>query len=170
MDRVQAAALARAALAAKRPCLSDRFWSKVDRSCATGCWPWTAGVRRKDEGYGAFWMGRKHRPAHRVAWELTFGGITDPEMVVCHRCDNPPCCNPSHLFLGTQLQNNDDKVAKRRHPVGERHHNALLTTAEVLEIRAAPKFRGYRVSLAAKFGVRPELITEIRAMKSWKEI
>lgn len=169
MSRARAAAIARAAKAAKQPPLPERFWSKVDRSLSDGCWPWTASVRRKDEGYGAFWLDGRHRPAHRVAWELTFGQIPEG-LVVCHRCDNPPCCNPEHLFLGTPLENNDDKVAKRRHPIGERHHKAILTTADVLEIREARKFRGYRAALAEKFGVRPHTITEIRGMKSWKDI
>lgn len=170
MSRIEGAAKAREAKAAKQPPLSQRFWSKVDRSQVDGCWPWTACVRNKDEGYGAFWLHGRHRPAHRIAWELTHGAIVDPEIVVCHRCDNPPCCNPAHLFLGTSLDNNNDKVAKRRHPAGERHHWAILTAAEVEEIRAAPWYRGYRVALAQKFGVRLQLITEIRGMKSWKDI
>lgn len=170
MSRADGAAKARAAKAAKQPSLPERFWSKVDRLHGDGCWPWTACVRNKDEGYGAFWLCGRHRPAHRIAWELTNGPITDPEMVVCHRCDNPPCCNPAHLFLGTALENNNDKVAKRRHPTGERHHFAILTAEEVAEIRAAPKYRGYRLPLAEKFGVRLQLITEIRSGVSWKDI
>lgn len=170
MNRAEAAEIARAAKAARQPSLATRFWSKVDRSDPDGCWPWLAGVRKRAEGYGAFWLGGKHRPAHRIAWELTRGAIGDESLEVCHRCDNPPCCNPAHLFLGTRQDNNEDKVSKQRHIHGERHYRALLTPEIVSEIRSSPRYRGYRMALAEKYGVRPGLITEVRAMKSWKHI
>lgn len=157
-------ALAREAKAKKTPPLEERFWSKVDRRDRDECWPWTACVRRKDEGYGAFGFHGRHQPASRVAWILTFGEI-DGKLEVCHHCDNPTCCNPNHLFLGTRKDNNDDKVVKRRHVFGERVNTAKLTEEQVLEIkRAKPVGRtkaGYRAAIAKRYGVSPYTITDI---------
>ena len=145
--------------------LYERFWSKVVVGGSDECWFWQAGVRRKDEGYGAFWLDGRHQPAHRVAWMLTHGSAPQKGIVVCHRCDQPRCCNPVHLFLGTPKQNNDDKVKKRRHVFGERVNTAKLTEDQVVEIRAAkPKGRaanGYRRDLALRFDVSVYTISDI---------
>lgn len=84
------------------------FWAKVDRRGPDECWEWTTG--RERYGYGHSVLGT----ASRVAWELTNGPIPDGQRVL-HSCDNPPCCNPRHLFLGTQLDNVRDMMAKGRH-------------------------------------------------------
>ncbi len=95
--------------------LEGRFWSKVDRSGGeSACWPWIAG--RDKDGYGKFRLGRhgKHSGrAHRLAYELVKGPVGDG-MEVCHSCDNPPCCNPAHLFPGTTMDNSLDKISKGR--------------------------------------------------------
>jgi hypothetical protein len=93
------------------------WWSKVDQRGNDECWPWLAGCDR--DGYGKFAVGlgghrQRHVSAHRFGYELLVGPIPDGQ-VVCHSCDNPPCCNPAHWFLGTPRENNDDKVAKGRH-------------------------------------------------------
>jgi hypothetical protein len=88
----------------------DRFWAKVDRSGGPeACWPWTA--YQQPTGYGRFGIGRKVFSANRIAYKMATGN--DPmQSLVCHRCDNPPCCNPTHLFLGNHTDNGRDAASK----------------------------------------------------------
>lgn len=90
----------------------ERFWSRVDRSGGPdACWPWTARAVKRG-GYGDFQLrGRRYR-ASRYAYQLTHGPIP-PGLVICHRCDNPPCVNPAHLYSGTQSDNERDKHRRR---------------------------------------------------------
>lgn len=89
--------------------IQEYFWSRVDRS--GDCWLWTASKTAR--GYGKLRVDGKQAYAHRVAYELTNGAIPDG-LVICHHCDNPPCCNPAHLFMGTQGDNMRDRDAKGR--------------------------------------------------------
>lgn len=166
MTRQEAAIVARAAKAANTPPLAERFWSKVDRRGPDECWPWTAAVRNKKEGYGAFWLAGRHQPANRVA--LVLSGVVVPDgMEACHTCDNPGCCNPAHLFVGTRLDNNNDKVNKDRHIKGEQCWRAKLTEQQVREIRANKPEGVKRVrtglldQLAAKYGVTRNYISNL---------
>jgi len=122
-----------------------RFWAKVDKDSAD-CWIWTGSKRNK--GYGAFvWydggdvvQGR----AHRFSYELHYGKIPDG-LCVLHKCDNPSCVNPEHLFIGTKADNNRDMHNKgravrggtysRKYQRGESHHNSKLTSAIVADLR-----------------------------------
>lgn len=95
----------------KRRPLKDRFWSKVQKT--DGCWEWTGS--RRPKGYGVFAVnGARRESAHRVAYALFIGPIS-AGFFVCHRCDNPRCVRPDHLFLGTQADNMRDMHAKGRH-------------------------------------------------------
>lgn len=161
---------ARAKWHATKPSPEERFWAKVDIRGEDECWPWKASVRRKDEGYGAFWMNGRHHPSNRIALQLS--GVDVPEnMVACHKCDNPRCCNPRHLFVGTPLQNNDDKVLKGRHSKGSTHGMAKLTDEQIAEIKrhkppGVKKVRaGLPQELANKFGITRAYVSVVYSSK-----
>lgn len=92
--------------------VEDRFWALVDIQSIDDCWEWLG--TRNIKGYGSFYSDLPESVASRVAWLLTNGPIS-PGMLVCHRCDNPPCVSPYHLFLGTASDNQRDSVEKGRH-------------------------------------------------------
>lgn len=105
-----------------------RFWRRVDRSAGDdGCWVWRGG--KDDKGYGRLIIRGKNLLAHRVAEAITNGAIPG-DVIVCHRCDNPICVNPSHLWRGSHADNMTDKVKKGRQfrPVGDR--NGMRTKPE----------------------------------------
>src|SRR5690606_19151810 len=112
-----------------------RYESKIVKRGSGECWEWIAAVDK--DGYGRFFLEGRNVPAHRYGFILANGTISD-DMEVCHSCDNPPCQNPNHLFAGTRLDNERDKIAKgRKHShVGERNPSCLLTVGQVAEIRS----------------------------------
>jgi hypothetical protein len=87
-----------------------RFWRNVQKTA--DCWVWTGA--RSGAGYGQININDVLVFTHRFSWELHHGPIPDG-LLVCHHCDNPPCCNPAHLFLGTPSDNMVDKIRKGRH-------------------------------------------------------
>lgn len=89
----------------------ERFDAKVDKSGPGGCWVWTG--KRSREGYGRFSLDGRLVNAHRWSWERAVGPIPNG-LLVCHHCDNPPCVNPEHLFVGTIQDNTRDMLAKGR--------------------------------------------------------
>ena len=100
--------------------LEERFWSGVDRRGPDECWNWTRARQTRGLKYGIIGIGsrldgsKRAVLAHRLAWQLTHGPLARQGLKVLHRCDNPLCCNPAHLFLGTQADNVADMFSKGR--------------------------------------------------------
>lgn len=136
---------------------AELFGSRVVKH--SGCWGWSGS--KNDNGYGCVRLGGrggKSTLAHRLSWELHHGPIPDG-MQVLHRCDNPGCTNPEHLFLGTNEDNIRDRMRKGRpgsqawRDAGERHPNAKLTDEQCAQIRALRAAGGKCSDLAKQFNV-----------------
>jgi hypothetical protein len=144
----------------------EAFWSRVGVAEEDVCWPWTG--PKTDRGYGLYapLPGVVMR-THRVAYALHNGGIDDG-LLVCHRCDNPSCCNPKHLFLGTNSDNMRDMVAKGRNkPLnGESNPNAKLTSEQARAIYLDPRTNQ---EIAAAYCVASSLVSLIRRRQVWVE-
>ena len=144
----------------------DRFWSKVDRRLPTECWLWTGSlIGRAGWEYGQFaYRGLDvKRYAHRFAYIAAYGPIPKGS-VVCHRCDVTRCCNPAHLFVGSQSDNLKDAAAKGRfHVPRPRHHRRKLSDEQVQEIRSLASVGMRQCDLARKFGVTRICIYQIVA-------
>lgn len=153
-----------------RPSLEDRFWSKVNKT--DDCWLW-AGRSIASGGYGAISNKRGHMlKAHRLSYELANGPIPEG-LYVYHKCDNPPCVNPSHLFLGTPADNVKDMEDKGRDrkAFGEMAPKSKLTERQVLEIRELfPKLNISYSAMGRRYGVKHSAIKNIINRKHWKHI
>lgn len=160
----------------------ERFWARMAKAGNDECWVWTRG--KSTSGYGRFWIMGETRSAHRIAWELTNGSIPEG-MCVLHRCDNPPCCNPAHLFLGTQADNTEDKRQKGRAASGtahgrvtkpwrtargERQWKSKLTDDTVLAIRKRRSEGVYLKHIAADFGISISEVSKICRGATWKHL
>jgi len=148
----------------------EAFWAQVRKT--DDCWEWV-GPGDFRFGYGRFTYEATRYPTHRFSYELAFGPIGEG-LCVCHRCDNPKCVRPDHLFLGTRAVNNKDAAQKGRLPKGQTHHNAKLSDDDVRFIRANYG-RGGRggmsqVQLASRFGVSQVLVGLIVRGKAWAHL
>ena len=136
----------------------ESFWAKVDRRDMDECWEWTA--CRNSFGYGSCRVSGKTVASHRIAWMLQNGEIADG-LCVLHRCDNPPCCNPGHLFLGSRADNNHDCFAKGR-------NNPKLSKNDIVEIKT--KYFDGKISqqeIADQYGVGRKYISKIVKGDRW---
>jgi hypothetical protein len=155
----------------------------------SGCWLWTGTTNRGGYGVFSFSRAKSGVAAHRASWMIHKGEIPGG-LWVLHKCDNPACVNPDHLFLGTAKDNTADMMRKGRWraPVvinrargdrhrsrtapesikrGEAHHSATITEADVQAIRLSAEAG---VALARRYGLTPTSITRIRLRKSWRHV
>jgi len=149
-----------------RKILADRFWEKVDIRGPDDCWEWLG--FRLPKGYGRMWANGKMRLATHVLFFLRHGYW--PPVVgkqANHRCDNPPCLNPRHLYLGTQKSNARDRIYRGRQAKGEQHGMAKLTRKQVREIRKLSAQGIIQRELGYRFGVARTTISRIVAGKYW---
>lgn len=149
----------------------ERFWSKVNRSSAGGCWEWKG--RLSLSGYGQF-AGYKDGnkatlAAHRVSYELSYGLIPEG-FHVCHKCDNRKCVNPQHLFLGTPKDNQEDMTSKERGRIGTRNGRAVLSDEDIPKIRQLLKEGHSQMSIASQFGVNQHTISCIKRRVRWAHV
>jgi hypothetical protein len=164
--------------------LANKFWALVKKRSGSGCWLWMGW--RVPTGYGTFAANRKLIRAHRFAWILSHGDIP-AGMCVLHKCDNPSCVRPDHLWLGTHLDNMRDMNRKgRRIPAtglrngantkpdqvlrGERHCRARFTDAQVLDIRRRIANGERNITIAREFGVSKGAISGIVNGRTWRHL
>lgn len=146
-----------------------RFHLNYSINETTGCWEWRRA--RTHSGYGWACWRTKTIAAHRLAWMLLIGEI-GKGLWVLHKCDNPPCVNPDHLYLGNARQNTDDRLTRNRGARGERHGSAKLTIDQVRQIRSLYQGRGRGPSyesLMRQFHVSKSTIAYIVNGKSWED-
>lgn len=140
------------------------FWANMEET-EDGCWEWQ--LSKQTNGYGQVWFNGEQRTAHRLSWILTHGDI--PEGIcVLHRCDNPPCCNPDHLFLGTQADNMKDMTQKGRSLAGETNPGSKLSESQVLQIK--DRYKGGDVTqteLADIYHISQTAINDIVNGRRW---
>lgn len=150
--------------------LSARERFDLQMKVTEDCWLWAAGCDK--DGYGRFvaeYEGVKYQKAHRYSWALHNRQQVPKDMLVCHKCDNPRCVNPDHLFLGTPGDNMRDKIAKNRHniPRGELAPKAILTEEQATAILVDP--RPY-AQMAADYGVAASTIGSVKSRHSWAHL
>lgn len=169
----------------------EKFWSRIDRSGGPhACWPWQGYIG--SHGYGRMTINYRDWLAHRLVWMLAHGAIPKG-LWVLHHCDNPPCCNPAHLWLGTTQDNTADRDAKGRHGYsvcktyhrgaehwsakqpdrvlrGERVPTARLTEVDVRSIRTRRACGESFPEIAARYGVTKQAIWRIVNRIAWAHV
>lgn len=153
----------------RQPTVAERFWAKVQKT--ETCWLWTAW--RNPMGYGTFRDPSMRRSvlAHRFSFELHTGQAPG-DLMVCHRCDNPRCVNPEHLFIGTAKDNTADMLAKGRHRIGDRargekHPMAKLSASDVADIRSRLQAGSRRSDLARMYSIGMSQMSRIARGVCW---
>lgn len=150
----------------RRRTIAERFNAKVEQRGPNECWPFTG---YKKYGYGHFFVSPERGlvMAPAFALELATGERCPPGREGCHHCDNPPCCNPAHVYYGTRKQNMEDCTRRGRRPLGERSPAAVLTEGQVITIRERTAAGAGPGILAAEFGIHRNSVLEIVRGDSW---
>jgi hypothetical protein len=147
----------------------DWFWQGFKRDEQTGCMEWQRAKVAKGYGACAEEVGSGSGDAHVEAWVLTNGHVPQG-LYVCHTCDNPPCGEPTHLWVGTAADNNKDKAEKGRAVRGEAHPKSRLTATQVRDIRIRLAAGESMNSIARLYGVSHPAIKAIATGKTWKHL
>jgi hypothetical protein len=147
----------------------ERFNKKYLVDLNTGCWIWI-GANSGKQKYGIFFNGQNNVKAHRFSYEYHIGLIND--FCVLHKCDNPSCVNPDHLFLGTNYDNVLDKIKKNRQCKGESLGKSILTEKQVIEIKKEllNSYNGQITFLSKKYNISSPAISDIKSGRSWSHI
>lgn len=141
------------------------FWSKITIRDLDDCWDWKG--RPTNSGYGKVRIRSSPQyQAHRIAYYFTFNYWPVP--CACHTCDRPICCNPFHLFEGTQKQNREDAQEKARLPKGERNGNSKLTETQVKQILTRNREGATDREIAAEFDISTGQVNKIYNRRVWK--
>lgn len=144
-----------------------RFWTKVNKQKLHECWIWI-GIQNKNS-YGYLCINRRKFLAHRFSWIINNGNIPD-KLCVLHKCDNPSCVNPNHLFLGTQAENIADMVKKNRQCVlkGENHSRCKLKIKDIEKIKSLTN-KLTKKEIAKIFNITRQYVGQIQQNKTWRQ-
>lgn len=144
-----------------------RFWKLVHQGDEDACWDWQGDTDQN--GYGVFHYRGRLVGAHELALSFTLGEKRLQGLDTCHSCDRPRCCNPGHLRFASRRSNVDDMVSRGRHRHGETHHHAVLTSAEVREMRERRANGALQRDLADDYGVSAAYVSDIVNGLCWQE-
>ena len=163
MSAIEAPTIDRTKFKSFKP-VAERFIEKVE--ITDGCWIWAGAVN--ENGYGSFWDGERSETASRAAYRLFVSPIPDG-LFVLHRCDNPKCVKPSHLFLGSHEDNMRDRDLKGRAAKlsGSRNPSAKLTEDQAREIKLSSLPAAH---FSSKFGIAESIVSSIRKGRTWKHL
>jgi len=147
-----------------------KFWQRIQKP--VGCWLYDGA--KETNGYGYLQSplpdGPRFITAHKLAWILTNGPVPEG-LHVLHKCDIRACCNPDHLYLGTDADNMADKVSRKRNYIGEDLHTAKLTEVQAREIIAiTDRRKGQAIKVAKRYGVKNGTISTIWRGDSWMHL
>jgi hypothetical protein len=148
-----------------------RFWSKVEQHSPSECWPWRG--CRNAKGYGRLAAHGRFLRAARVSWVIAFDREIPDGHLVLHRCDNPPCVNPSHLSIGTYRDNMRDAKLRGRLPSnleawrGEQSYRTRLTDNDIRIIRASTD---RHAAIAARYGLNRSTVSKIKRGERWQHV
>lgn len=150
--------------------LAADFWGRIEKTQG-GCWNWTGHKRRR--GYGCFYANGKGWSATRYMWEVVDGrGTVSSKLHLCHRCDNPSCVNPEHLFVGTPQDNVDDAILKnrRRYARGEHSGGSKLTEAAARAILAEALAGIPYKQIGLRYGIGHQHVSQIKNRRRWAHL
>jgi len=145
-----------------------RYWAKIDKKGEDDCWIWTAATAGKGYGYIKLKQSSKHVYAHRASYMIHKGAIPEGALVL-HSCDNPRCCNPKHLSIGSYGDNSQDMKSKGRHLYGERNAEAKMTESQILAIRILLRDTSQH-KIAKMFGISQGQVSRIKRGVRWAHL